>query len=195
MTAAEEWRPVVGYEEWYEVSSEGRIRRIKPARGTRVGWILRPHLANRGYRQITILSDRKRRELCVHSIVAAAFLGPRPLGHDVNHIDGDKMNNRAGNLEYVTRKENLAHASKLGLLRVGEDFGRSPLKENNIRAIRKLARSMRVGAIAKIFNVSHQTISDIVLGKTWKHVCDFAAEGEVVTAVRIKDVTPRSEDH
>ena len=202
MIAAEEWRPVVGYEEWYEMSSEARIRRLKPARGTRVGWVLKPRLAKRGYCQVTILSDQKRRELYVHSMVAVAFLGPRPLGLDVNHIDGDKLNNRASNLEYATRKENLNHASKLGLLRVGEDFGRSQLKEDDVRRIRRLALSMRVGAIAKMFGVSSPTVSDIVLGKTWKHVREATgsmpgAGGDdetVLTEIKIADITPRDRE-
>jgi hypothetical protein len=198
VTAAEEWRLIVGLEDCHEISSEGRIRRTKPAQGTRVGRILATPIGRRGYRQVTIRVGERQRELYVHSLVATTFLGPRPPGQDVNHMDGDKLNNRASNLEYVSRRENLNHASKLGLLRVGEAFGRSPLKDDDILTIRKLALSMRVGVIAKMFGVSYPTVYDIVLRKTWKHVREATGsmpgvggdDETVFTEITIKDVTP-----
>ena len=50
----------------------------------------------------------------VHSLVAEAFLGPRPLGHEVNHKDGNKWNNDVSNREYVTHSHNRLHIHRLG---------------------------------------------------------------------------------
>lgn len=76
--------------------------------------ILRP--ADRGGYRFVILSDRGgiRRKFYVHRLVAAAFVGRCPTGKEVGHIDHDRSNNRFGNLEYVTRRENLHHAIKAG---------------------------------------------------------------------------------
>jgi hypothetical protein len=170
MTGAEEWLPAVGFEEFYEVSSAGRVKRIKPAQGAQVGRVLSASLGKRGYIQVTIRTPNCRRGLYVHSMVAAAFIGPRPPGYDVNHIDACRTNNCVGNLEYVTRKENLQHASRLGRMCRGEGIRGSLLKDGDIPMIRKLAATMSNTAIAKQFNVSQPTISDILLGKTWKHI-------------------------
>ncbi len=151
---------------------------MKPARGTRVGRILKTPIGRRGYKQVTIRIGEIQRELYVHSLVAATFLGPRPLGYDVNHIDADKTNNRVDNLEYVTRQQNTEHARKLGRMSCGEACGKSHLKNHDIIRIRRLAASMRVTAIAKMFRVSHGTVSDIILRKTWKHVRGMGGDGE-----------------
>ena len=103
-TPPEEWRPVVGYEGLYEVSSLGRIRRVK---------IMSPALKKHGYLQIS-LTDGKgvRKSLHLHRIVAEAFI-PNPLGKpQVNHMDENTLNNRADNLEWATAQENTNYGSR-----------------------------------------------------------------------------------
>ncbi len=119
----EEWRPVVG-QCAYEVSSEGRIRRCAPGhrqgvgRG-RVGYILRPSVSRFGYYRIELLQFGRRYKLLVHRLVAEAFLGPRPEHLEVNHKNGNKLDNRPDNLEYVTRSQNMLHAFATGLKKRG----------------------------------------------------------------------------
>lgn len=113
----EEWRPVPAFEAWYEVSSLGRVRRIKQACGTTIGKVLRPGRNRLGYPYVVLSREGRVTTHTVHKFVAGAFLGPRPDGLDVNHIDGDKANNRAENLEYCTRAANLSHAYRVGLRR------------------------------------------------------------------------------
>lgn len=97
----EEWKPVVGYEGLYEVSSLGRVR-------SRQG-LLRQSLANR-YPSVHLSRDGKQATHRVHRLVASAFI-PNPDGREtVNHIDGDRTNNAALNLEWVTTSENVRHA-------------------------------------------------------------------------------------
>jgi len=102
----ERWLPVVGWEGHYEVSDKGRVRRVKPAFGTRPGKVLRPGLC-RGYPIVGLCRDGVTSSQRVHRLVAAAFIGPPPArGMHVDHRDGDRCNAQVDNLEYVTAAEN-----------------------------------------------------------------------------------------
>lgn len=113
MSTAEQWKEFA--DGFYEVSNLGRIRRAKPGRNARVGRILKTCPNSVGYPQVDITYSGNRKTRAVHRIVAEAFLGPCPVGMQVNHIDGDKTNNNVSNLEYVTGIENAHHAMRTGL--------------------------------------------------------------------------------
>jgi hypothetical protein len=108
----EEWRDCLGGV--YRVTNTGRVRRAKPGKGTQAGE-LRRFIATTGYQVVNVCIDGERRTEHVHILVAEAFLGPRPLGLEINHKNGNKRDPRAENLEYITRSENGAHAWKTGL--------------------------------------------------------------------------------
>ena len=95
-TETENWKPVRGTD--YEVSSGGRVRRGKKLLSCRVD--------NLGYVRCNIRVPVIKKRT-VHSLVAEAFIGPRPVGKEVHHINGDKTDNRPANLAYVTHSENL----------------------------------------------------------------------------------------
>lgn len=118
-TTPEEWRPVVGYEEVYSVSSLGRVRRERAYHTTWAGRVLRTYLCA-GYHRLMLSLNNQKRQYFVHQLVAVAFLGPYPPGQMVNHKDGVKLNNRPENLEYCTPRENMEHASRLGLMATGD---------------------------------------------------------------------------
>lgn len=100
-TSPEQWRPVVGYEGLYEVSDQGRMRSLRLGRTLTVP----PNLS--GYRQTTIRdADGRRDNAKLHILVATAFHGPRPDGHQCRHLNGDKLDNRAINLAWGTAAEN-----------------------------------------------------------------------------------------
>lgn len=109
----EEWREV--FDGNYEVSSAGRMRRATPGRGTHAGRLLAPIRMAIGYLKVHPVVNGKNVQTYLHHIVALAFLGPKPDGYEVNHIDGDKGNAEASNLEYVTHLENMTHAREIGL--------------------------------------------------------------------------------
>src|SRR3990167_10375693 len=94
------WRSVVGFEGLYSISSEGRVRRDAGGSGARPGHILAPGIRN-GYPYVNLHRNRRATKAYVHSLVIQAFLGLREEGQEVNHIDGDKLNARFVNLEYV----------------------------------------------------------------------------------------------
>lgn len=112
----EYWKPVPAYEQVYAVSNLGRVRRISPGASTRSGRILKPH-EKRGYLTVVLTLRGKCKMHRIHRLVAAAFIGPPPPETEVNHKNGDKADNRPENLEYVTHRRNMEHASvALGVL-------------------------------------------------------------------------------
>ncbi|HUT58687.1 MAG TPA: NUMOD4 motif-containing HNH endonuclease [Phycisphaerae bacterium] len=111
----EQWKPIVGLEDWYEVSSHGRLRRVHVGPATYVGREVRPYIHKSGYLNVSLSRHGERLRRPIHLIVADAFLCPRPEGHEINHKDGCKLNNHIDNLEWVTPHENQRHAFALGL--------------------------------------------------------------------------------
>ncbi|TPV94108.1 MAG: hypothetical protein B7733_16985 [Myxococcales bacterium FL481] len=100
----EVWKPIPGYV-GYDVSNRGRVRsRCLPGRPR----ILRPWVTRR-YLKIGLFRDGRRHRLRVHRLVAITFFGPA-RGREVDHVDGNRLNNRLENLEYVSPSENVRRA-------------------------------------------------------------------------------------
>ncbi|HEX8610136.1 MAG TPA: NUMOD4 domain-containing protein [Telluria sp.] len=123
----EEWKSVGGAEGAYEVSSLGAVRSLDrmvstfsktrtPMKRLQRGRVLRTWFDCNGYAVVYICGDGRREAINVHRIVAFAFCATRTGCNDVNHINGDKACNAATNLEWMTRKENVAHAIDIGLV-------------------------------------------------------------------------------
>jgi hypothetical protein len=177
----EEWRPVVGFEGVYEISSLGRVRRILKSSGTKAGRMLKPQYSNPdGYPSVVLYVQQEGRFRFLHHLVAEAFIGPRPAGKEINHIDGNKKNPDVKNLEYVSPSQNRKHAVDHGLLYVpperrarGEMIGVSKLNPEKVAAIiRQHAAGAYVITLARHYGVSRQTIWKITSRHTWKEVTD-----------------------
>jgi hypothetical protein len=82
----------------------------------RKGKVLKPQMDGNVRLFVTLSKNGKYKPYRVHTMVALAFLGPRPDGLQINHIDGDCQNNAASNLEYCTASENMKHAVRLELI-------------------------------------------------------------------------------
>lgn len=125
----EVWKPIKGYEGLYEVSNYGNVRRV-----WRYGreWIgtCKPKRTKDGYLETTLMKNSKPKYVRTHRLVATAFCDNPHNKKEVNHIDGNKRNNRADNLEWVTSSENQIHAYKLGLQKVsgGALSNRKPIE-------------------------------------------------------------------
>lgn len=182
----EVWRIIPEFPN-YEASSLGRIRRAVGGRNTQIGRIMKQRLNKRtGYFCVGLFRDGGCFDKGVHVLVAMAFLGKRPENFVTNHIDGIKTNNTPKNLEYITFAENLQHAARLGLMATGDRNGsrtkperyprgekkyNAKLTDANVRLIRELIAANKTGKfIAKLFGVDQKQVSNIRLGKTWKHV-------------------------
>ena len=98
----------------YAVSNFGRVMRTSSATGTFPGKILRPRLGG-GYPEFIAHYESSHSAIKVHRLVAELFIGPCPVGCEVNHKDGDKRNSHVSNLEYMTHRENIYHAIQTGL--------------------------------------------------------------------------------
>ncbi len=101
---SEQWLPIPGYERTYMVSSEGRVW-SKPRRRTK-GGLLSVHVGKRGYPLVSLVQDGIQKTREVHRLVALAFIGPRPEGREVRHLDGNCLRPHVDNLAYGTRSEN-----------------------------------------------------------------------------------------
>ena len=102
------WRKLEDFSN-YEVSSLGRVRNIKTGR------ILKLFVRNDGYHHVGLYLNGKQKYQLIHRLVAITFIPNPENKREVNHIDGDKTNNRVSNLEWSTRSENVSHAFRTGL--------------------------------------------------------------------------------
>ena len=109
LSVKETWRPIDDFSN-YEVSDLGRVR------SNITGKIL-SQKNNRGYDRVRMYKDGVASDKCVHRLVGKAFLDNPLNKKEINHLDGDKRNNRVENLEWCTRSENLSHAFANGLKR------------------------------------------------------------------------------
>ena len=161
------WKDVRGYEGLYVVSDSGQIKsiaRTKPYLNgvrKRQEQIMRWHLVNGGYAQLMLTNKRgERHSYLVHRIVAEAFV-PNPSNlPQVNHIDGNKLNNRAENLEWCTAKENMVHSLNSGLrtdAKLVDMFSKNGEYICTYPSIKEAGRKT---------GVHHQNISLCCIGKT-----------------------------
>lgn len=104
----------------------------------------------------------------VHRLIASAFLGERPNGHHVRHLDGNKLNNHLPNIAYGTPTQNKQDSIKHGTWARGSKCHTAKLTEWNVRVVREMfASGYPRFSIAKKFNVHRDLIGNIVRGKTW----------------------------
>lgn len=119
MSAAEEWRPAPGFH-GYSVSDRGGVRRddtgrlLKPFPSKRT-----PRLELRRYLAVEPSVSGRPRMVTVHALVAAAFIGPRPAGMHIDHLNFDPSDNRVENLQYVTAQVNCQRRSDRRRIRCG----------------------------------------------------------------------------
>ena len=146
---SEQWRPVVGYEGWYEVSDEGRVRRVAPGNGTQAGRVLN-QIWDKGYARVTLSRKGQSERRRVHRLVAEAFISHRP-GNVVCHNDGNPANNRVGNLRWDTQLENVRDTLRHGRHRSaglthckrGHEFTPENTKREGRRRICRACKKLR----------------------------------------------------
>jgi len=173
------WKDVEGYEGIYEVSNYGKIKTLKRISGTchrKDKELSINRLTKDGYIHVALAKGDRIKEDRLHQVVARHFVENTENKPTVNHIDGNKLNNRADNLEWSTRHEQLQHAYNLGLKKpkMGTDNYASKLTEADVRYIRKhyKRQSTEFGTVAlsKRFNVSNRVIGLVARGLTYKNV-------------------------
>jgi len=176
----EVWKPVLGYEDCYAVSDQGRVKRT-----AHTGyWAKRPPkpLAPRpkrdGYVTFHLCKDGIRKDPLAHKLMWEAFNGPIPEGMQINHLNGNKADNRLANLEVVSRSQNMQHAYRVLKIPApnnpspGSKNGCAKLTEADIPKIIALYQTgvLRQKDIGALFGVSQRTISLITRREKWRHV-------------------------
>lgn len=180
----------IGYETPYWVNSLGEVFRENK--------ILKPQIGGTGYHIVNIYYEKgKSVSKLIHRIVATAFIPNPENKREVNHINGDKLDNRVENLEWATPKENTQHAIRMGLMPIrdisllrngwllkrdeiitrqsirvsGEGNPSRKLTKKDVLHIRDLYKQgLTACQIAKKLSLKRMNVTDIIKGTTWASV-------------------------
>lgn len=173
----ETWRPVVGYEGHYEVSSFGRVRSVtrthtvlsrwgRLMQRTRVGRPMPTYEDPNGYAQVRLCKNGKSKTTRVSRMVLTAFVGVPQPGDEAGHRDDNPANNTLCNLEWVSRLQNEVQKTQRGR-RPESTAGK--LDRNAAVVIRDMrASGFRLQEIAALFNCHFSNVGYICQNKTWR---------------------------
>lgn len=170
----ETWIEIKDFEGFYSVSNLGNVKsldRILPDGRKIKSKSLKKITNKNGYQMVHLYKNSKRTHCYIHRLVAISFLKSSNK-NCVNHINGNKSDNRVENLEWVTHSENNLHAKDLGLNKNrGTNSSKSKITSNQLSEIRNLLSEGKIpqNKIAEMYNVSKVTITDIKQGRRHKH--------------------------
>lgn len=172
----EMWKPVVGFEGRYEVSSKGRFKALARSiiyndgrKGNLKEKMIKGSVANNGY---IIVSFDSKTKCLAHRVVAEAFFGVQEYRVTVNHKDGNKTNNCIENLEWATYAENNSHARSTKLNNQhGEKTNFSKYNDQFIAAVRNVYAEYKptYEKLGLMFGLTGCHARQIVLHKTRKN--------------------------
>lgn len=165
----EQWKPVSGYPD-YEISSYGNV--ISILNGERkimnVGGRSR---SNNGYRIVSLLKDKKRKNRSVHSLVMEAFGPPKYAENQlIRHLDGDPGNNRLDNLEWGSKVDNSFDDLGHGKRRACEKHPMRKLTKEQVIEMRNAYKEGRgnTNTLAKQYGIHFSTAARIICGRSWR---------------------------
>lgn len=166
----EMWKDVPGYEGLYQISDLGNIYSVRYKR-------FRKSKTDRyGYATVSLNKHGSQQFFLVHRLVASEFIQNPCNLPEVNHIDGNKQNNRADNLEWCDHSANMIHAYKMGLVASIKERKRQPTpKKLSKEIVRRIRSEYKVGvrgcgykSLATRYGVSDTTAKRIIRNKLWK---------------------------
>lgn len=167
------WKDIPGFEGFYQVSNIGKIKslarvvmRKNGSKCTVKERILKTRLNNRGYEIVTLCIDCNFTHHTVHKLVALAFYGERPTGHEIAHFDGVRNNNKVENIRYATKKDNAGDRDRHGNTKRGEENNNAKLTHEIVLAIRNEVGSQ--ASIASKYGISQTNVSQIKRCVTWR---------------------------
>lgn len=165
---------------WIEVRPDGSVWRIAQRRKSRWDGSVtiyptkprRIDRAKKGYRTVKIMVDGVQTSTPAHRLVWRTLVGPIPAGLTINHKNGNKRDNRLGNLELATYAEQVRHAREiLKVGRLDQNGTRNTMAKLTEKAVREIRRRRKAGerlrAIAADFGISDRTVSKIARGERW----------------------------
>jgi hypothetical protein len=156
---------IKGYEGYYTINSDGVIRNVH-------GKALSVHKRPDGYMQVGLTRDGKRKSYLTHRLIAEAFVSNDEGLTEVNHMNGDKADNRIENLEWCSRAQNTKHAYDTGLRKVGKgNIKGHKLVESDVSLMKALFKAGSGNQLlATLFGIHSNTVSNIRNNHKWAHV-------------------------
>jgi hypothetical protein len=169
------WVPVKGFEEYYSLSSTGKVKRVKSSGNSLSGRLLKGSVDSAGYKVFSFRNRTgKKKDWRLHRLLAEHFIQNPNDYKCIDHIDGDKANNSLSNLRWCTRGQNISWAAnEQGLLdRKGENHENAKLNKFDVLKIRELAASgwTHQQIADKIKKVKRRHVTDIINRVCWKHI-------------------------
>ena len=173
----EKWKNIKDLKGYYQISEDGRVRSVD--RDIPNHWGSMSHFKGKervpsidkcGYKMVSLKKQGVMRGMLIHRLVAEAFI-PNPENKPcINHINGDKLDNRVENLEWCTHAENIRHSYNTGLKKKqkGELNPSAKLTDSDIRCIR--LSNAPVTELSEIYGVSIGVIYNIKARRTWRHI-------------------------
>jgi hypothetical protein len=162
------WKPVPEFA--YEISDLGRLRRR--------GRIIAPKVTRHGYWHYCLWRDGKPNWRLAHRLVHEVHIGPIGDGLEINHLDGDKVNNKVSNLEAVTKSENALHRHRVLGVKTnframnGTENGSAKLSEAQVHQLRadRRAEGISYAKLADRYGITPTMAWLIVKRKAWGHI-------------------------
>lgn len=164
--AKEIWKPVLEAS-WYEVSSLQRVRRVVKSKNNLPPGLLKIFVSKTGYYVVNLIINGKRRTRKLHRLYAIAFM-PNPNNYpQINHIDGNKLNNKKENLQWSNQKMNIHHAFRTGLICkvVGQRQSSTKLSDNSVVEI--FNSKLKKSELSKKYKISYSSVVAIKNGMSW----------------------------
>jgi hypothetical protein len=170
----ENWKPVIGYQNLYEVSDLGNVRSldrfVPKEKKPRKGKLLKPRndVKGAGYRYVNLSKNGIPKKINVHILVLEAFVGPRPFAQaHARHLDGDRTNPALMNLVWGTPSENAQDKVLHGTDARGEKNKKSILTQEFVNWIKESKQSSIF--LSSIFEVAGSTIRAVRIGQNWSY--------------------------
>lgn len=160
------WKDIKGFKGLYKVSNLGNVYSFKIEKKMKL------HIPEKGYQTVNLFKNKKYKSFKVHRLVAQAFI-PNPENKpQVNHIDHNRLNNVASNLEWCTAKENTTASILVGKNgQCGEDHPNAKASEKDvIRVCELLQEGMRSCDAADEVGISRGIVNKIRTNQAWLHI-------------------------
>jgi len=170
------WKTIPNFDKQYQINPNGEVR-IHPSfigdnriNALKASSLVSVHTASDGYRRVNLRRNGKQGSYHIHRLLLLTFRPTKITNLQVNHIDGDKLNNNFDNLEWCSQVDNLRHAWETGLR---SQPCHVKLTEDQVREIRATYSKngpLTQKDLGKRFGVTSYAIHKIVTRKNWKHI-------------------------
>ncbi len=162
----------------YLVAKDGTVWRSKSKGGKPLATpvLITPRVRS-GYPSVGVWSKSVQKAESVHVMVLETFVGPRPLGFQAEHLDGNRLNPRLENLRWATKSENNSRKRDHGTMPVGVASGTAKLNNSAVIEMRRMAsEGVSFTKIGAAFGVHRTTAQRAVVGKRWGHIALIRAK-------------------